>query len=189
MDVKTAAQEVETVCDYVWRRWTSQRLDPAVRDELRRRADGLPAGAAVALALDLALLRSVFVATEGLSVDQSLADADLMEAEFPGAGALFLAASVDGSAAVGAWEDLEEYGVRDSRDVRERTFRERWLSEAPDHDDWSSYNATAVAALTSPQCYGIVQGLDPAQPVAAFWLDGTGADGILLPDPDWRMSE
>jgi hypothetical protein len=87
--------------------------------------------------------------------------------------------------ALGAWEDLEEYGIADPDDVIRRTFRQRWLASAERRHDWACYTA-AVATLASPNCDGPLDVIEPPETVVGFLLNGQEIDVLHIPSPGWR---
>ncbi|WP_134765089.1 hypothetical protein [Nocardioides sp. 1609] len=188
MDVEGAAHQLLSLCDDIWRSWTRHELNDGLRDELVERADALPRSKALDYACDVAVFRTVFLATYDTAVEDSLREAADLDEAVPGVGALYLEASIDGSAAVNAWEDLVDYGVSDSEDVVRRTFRQRWVAAAETRPEWPSYTAAAVALLASPQCDALLHGIEPPETIIQFWLRGGAIAAAGSPDPGWRLT-
>jgi hypothetical protein len=117
--------------------------------------------------------------------EDSLREAADLDDAVPGAGTLFLEASTTAALALGAWEDLEEYGIADPDDVIRRTFRQRWLASAERRHDWACYTA-AVATLASPNCDGPLDVIEPPETVVGFLLNGQEIDVLHIPSPGWR---
>lgn len=95
-------------------------------------------------------------------------------------------ASLDGSAAVDAWEDFEEYGTESRDAVAAEHFHQRWLTRASRETDWASFNETALGVLSLPPCDSSLNVFMDDDEVVEFWLHGGYLEILGDPDPSWR---
>lgn len=158
----------------------------SLREQLHTEVAKLAGMEAVQDALDLAAFRTVYLTAHDMAIEDTISQAESLDRSLPGAGVLLCMASLDGSAAVDAWEDFEGYQTESPEVVTQRHFRDRWIRRATGERHWASFPETALGMLSLPPCDWSLDVFEDDEALVDFWLHGDYLRVLGDPDPYWR---
>lgn len=156
------------------------------REQLHTVAAKLAGVAALQDALDLAVFRTVYLTAHDMAIEDTISQAESLDRSLPGAGVLLCMVSLDGSAAVGAWDDFDGYETESREVVAKRHFRNRWIRRATGERHWTGFTEAALGMLSLPPCEWSLDVFGDDEAVVDFWLHGDHLKVFGNPDPYWR---